>query len=313
MWDFADVEDVPRVRGSDDGEFRLSYSGSTTLLSCEQKFVNSRILHLPQDVDATDSPALAFGSAFHWVCEQTLHERTPEVPALTLKAIELYDLEKRDYHKLAASLTVYFKLHKASGLVVVACEVEVRDPGYYLGYVDAVMVAPDGGWWICDLKTASQAMWTTFRKLESDPQLCLYASYKTKVASLVGLDPDLFQGCIYRTTVKPKLVPRDGETVREYLDRSNVTSFSIYVRAADLQVAPTRATFDRLYARAAELKAGAEPIRDFSACGDWNRPCEYWSRCHGTLYSETIVPYMHEAGMGKEAPPSILPPTTWDF
>lgn len=309
-WDFAETDTIPQPP---DTEFRLSYSGSTTLLSCEQKFVYSRVNHFAQDPDAADSHALVFGSAFHWVCEQTMHIRTPEVPALTQEAVRIYELDKRDYHKLAACLTTYFRLHAASGLKAIACEVEVRDPGYYLGYVDAVMVAPDGGWWICDLKTTSQPMMTTFRKLASDPQLCLYASYKDKVASLVGLDPDLFQGCVYRTTTKPKLVPKDGETVREYLDRSNVTSFSIYVRKTDLQVAYTRATFDRLFARAAALNAGAEPIRDFGACGDWNRPCEYWSRCHGTLFSETIIPYMHEASMGKEAPPSILPPTTWEF
>jgi len=313
-WEFDDFEEGPRGRsGEHDGDFRLSYSGSTTLLSCEQKFVYSRVQHLPEDPDAGDSYALKFGSAFHWVCEQTLHVRTPQVPELTQQAVRQYDLEPRDYLKLAACLTRYFWLHAASGLVVIACEIEIRDPGFYLGYVDAIMVAHDGGWWICDLKTSSQPSMTTFRKLQRDPQLNLYASYVDKICAILNLDPKKFQGCIYRTTVKPKATPKIGETVREYIERASVTSYSIYVRKTELHVPHIRDTFGRLFARAAELQKGAEPIRNYGACGDWNRPCEYWSRCHGELFSETLIPYMHESSMGKEAPPSILPEEDWDF
>lgn len=296
-----------------DNGFRLSYSASSTLLECEQKYVYSRILKVPEDPDAPDSHALSFGSAFHYVCESTMHCRTPEVPALTQEAIQIYGLDSADYYKLAACLTEYFKLHTASGLKVVACEVEVFIEGYYLAYVDAVMEAEDGGWWICDLKTAGTLNELTFKRLQYDVQLNLYASYAYKVAELVNLDIDKFQGVIYRTTRKPMVKPQKAEPIADYIRRAKVVSWSAYVRKTDLHIEETRDRFRRLFERATELKDGAEPFRNYGACGSWGRPCPYWSHCYGELFTDMFIQHLHEADQGKAAPDSILEEDDFDW
>ena len=297
---------LPEKRESPAGAFRLSYSGMTDLFRCEQKFHYGRIQRIPVDADVEESHALQFGSAFHAICEATRHRSVAGVPLLIQEAVQAYNLPQRDGHKLAACLKAYYNLHESSGLRVVACEVELYYEGFYLGYIDAVLTAEDGGWWIGDLKTASSAQSTTFKRLERDMQLNMYASYKDDVAARLGLDPRKFQGCVYLVTIKPKIEPRAGESLKEYISRACVRSYAIYVRSENLHVEETRAIFQAAFDRASDLVSGRTPIKNYASCADWMRPCEYWSQCHGALYSETPVENLHESEMGKRAPESII-------
>jgi hypothetical protein len=137
-------------------------------------------------------------------------------------------------------------------------------------------------------------------------QLNMYASYKDDVAARLGLDPRKFQGCVYLVTIKPKIEPRAGESLKEYISRACVRSYAIYVRSENLHVEETRAIFQAAFDRASDLVSGRTPIKNYASCADWMRPCEYWSQCHGALYSETPVENLHESEMGKRAPESII-------
>ena len=285
----------------------LSYSAADKILSCEQKWVYEKVLKLEIDPDATnDTVPFRFGKAFHSIHEWCEHElayyqdRQDEYlrKALAEQGLEYAEHACHIHSAVVSSLTLWQK----TGLRVVKSEIQIQDEKF-IGYVDFVAVCPtSGAWWIGDLKTTGLTENISVRLLR-DPQLSLYVACREQIAKMLGLDVNLFQGALYRETIKPKVVLKENdkriknarmkpETPAEFVRRAMAES-QIYVIPFRDMATDQLKVHEVLHTRAEALKAGAMPIRNYKSCLNYKRRCEYWSRCYGRTGSDTAQ-YMLE-------------------
>ena len=290
----------------------LSYSAADEIVSCEQKWVFKKVLKVEVDPDANvDTLAFRFGKAFHWiheVCEHEIAYFDDKADELIKKACEDFQLNEDSACYLMSTVTASLTLWRKTGLRVIKCEIEIKDEKF-IGYVDFVAVCPNSGkWWIGDLKTTSMTSNISAR-LTRDPQLSLYSARKQQIADMLNLDVALFQGALYRETVKPKIVvatikaPKKKlkkgevapietmetaarkETPREFLARCMADTQMYIVPAADI-VDHQLMVHNILHDRAMALQAGGTPIRNYKNCMAYNKKCDYFSRCYGRLGSD---------------------------
>jgi hypothetical protein len=183
----------------------------------------------------------------------------------------------------------YVVLHQRSGLQVVTCEIPVTDENI-IGFVDAVMSDDKGYWWIVDLKTAARLNKSLQQRLANDPQLNLYSYYAPDIAEELGLDIDKFKGIRYRVTTKTNTKIRSNETVDEYALRV-YNAIEAYDIAIEVGLLYPKHAYNQLM----EIYEGVEIMQfmieveiqqNFNYCEEYFRPCAYWSRCHGKVYSE---------------------------
>jgi hypothetical protein len=266
-------------------EKKISYSGMSMLRKCRRKAYLRYKLRVERDADLEDDAlALRFGSAFHKVCELTQHEKTRYTQQILNECCKAESLEYEEVAKVYACLMSYYRLHTASRLRCIGLEMEVSNE-FILGYIDAILVDTNGFWWICDLKTSGMIMESLFARLHRDPQLNLYANFAGQVAQKFNLDTSKFSGVRYRVVSKPRSAPKIGESLDAYSLRAAPEMYDVEVNAAELDYVEA---FEDLMQAKQELDSlSLETAQcNRSACLEYNRPCEYWSQCHGKTYTE---------------------------
>lgn len=264
---------------------QLSYSSHKVLDTCETLYWHEKIAKSQPDKDYEDNDAFGIGKAFHEVLEKTLHKKY--VKELLMEAMETHEVEITDYPVLEAMLKKYVTLHKLSGLTVIHCELKLDHPKY-VGYIDMIMVAPDGTWWIGDLKTTGRYDESLLPRLARDMQLNLYSFFRDSIASQFNLDPAKFKGCRYRAVTKPKLVQKGKETTESYISRLEeaVNVYDIEIPFAGMDPLHAWQTLQEGRERAMELWNGEAPKRNYNSCIQYFKPCKFFSQCHGYLHSE---------------------------
>jgi hypothetical protein len=247
---------------------KLSYSSLKTLQSCEQKLWHYKVNGTAVDADHVESEALGFGKAFHYVLENTNHNSVHD--ELINKACIEFNIEESDRTLLKKMLVNYVQYHKESGIEVVKCELGLDHPKF-TGFIDALGVDKFGGWWIIDLKTSSRFDESILSRLPLDLQLNLYSYFSDTIKNLVSsLDGKKFKGCRYRVVTKTK-------------------DAKVYDIEVPLEVMDPKLAWSILednHARAEQLCSGEAPKRNYSACMEYFKPCQYFSQCHGHLFSE---------------------------
>jgi hypothetical protein len=166
-----------------------------------------------------------------------------------------------------------------------------RYEGGLVGYIDAVMKDRNGNWWIVDLKTSGLIVDTLFARLHKDVQLNLYAAHVEQAMQIINngrankLEMSKFQGCRYRVVAKPRTTPKTGESFEAYATRAAPEAYDIVIPIELMN--PKEALIEILELR----KKAAEVTLDNSKCNrnnciQWNRPCDFFSQCHGKTFTE---------------------------
>lgn len=252
----------------------LSNSSMKMVMSCEQKYFYYKVAQVEKDPDYEESDALSFGKAFHKVLEDSLHTAATEKSILS--AMKEFELGMEHKMLLTYMLENYLILHKASGLKVVKCELEIRTPTF-LGYADFIAQGPDG-WWIGDNKTAARHDPALAHRLHRDYQLNLYSSFVEQIGPALGLEGP-FLGFRYRQSIKSKAKTIDGL-------KKGTPTYEFIIEADALDTKRAWETHAIAHERAVELHEGREPCRNYNACNEYFRTCDWFSRCHGNLGSE---------------------------
>ena len=253
---------------------QLSQSSMKTLKSCQQKYFYKKVEKAPVDEDYQEADSLGFGKAFHKVLEDSLHTAASEKAIIA--AMEEFGVDKEDKMLLTYMLQNYLKLHKASGLKVVKCELQISTP-QFVGYVDFIAQDVDG-WWLGDNKTASRHDPSIVSRLHRDYQINLYAYFAEEIGKALDLKGE-FKGFRYRQSIKSK-----AKTVSGLM--GGTPTYDIVIEASALEPQKAWSEFLEDQKLAVSLHEGEAPTRNYSACNDYFRPCEYFSRCHGNLASK---------------------------
>lgn len=264
---------------------RHSYSASQMLATCERKYYYKYILGVAQDADAVDDPrALLFGKTFHKVCEDTQHDGSQFKMEMLDRAAFENNLEAEDKFGVYACLVSYYSIHKTSKLFVRAIESEIGDDTF-VGYVDAILMDINGNWRICDLKTSGMIVEQLFARLHKDPQLNFYGAYAGQLAEKYGLDLSRLVGCSYRVVQKSRSKPKAGESMAAYAARVAPEAYSIEV---PIEMMNFQESYENMVMSQQKGKSLTFETAKCNRknCLDWNRPCEYWSQCHGKTYTE---------------------------
>jgi hypothetical protein len=248
----------------------------TTLQSCEQKYAHYKVNNTPKDADHEESDALGLGKAFHQVLEKTLHKDYNDI--LILEAMVEHNVDPSDKDLLTIMLKKYVEFRKASGIRVVHCELALATPEYN-GFIDAIAVQGDS-WFILDLKTAARHDENILSRLPLDPQLNLYAHFAEELYIAV---PEIagkrFAGCLYSQTTKSK-----AGTIKGL--EAGVKVFEMFIPVESMQPEVIWSLFNEMHNRALEIHAGEAPKKNFSACFNYFKPCEYFSQCYGKTFTD---------------------------
>ena len=269
----------------------LSYSSASLLLNCERKYYHHKIAQTPKDFDIDESTkAFDIGKAFHEVLEETLHEQVKFTDTLLKETVIKYNVEEEEL-RIKGMLYKYFELHNALNLKCIACEIELKTEDF-IGYVDVILLNPNtGGWWIADLKTASTIDTATLNGLTHNMQLNLYTHFVSEIAIQLNLKIKDFKGVRYRVTTKSRLKQKKGESDEDYTYRvfDNIKSIDVPVTASKLQVKDVWGSFKALHQRTLDMSNISETTQNFSYCNAYFKPCQFWSKCHGTNFTKSNI------------------------
>ena len=271
-------------------DLRLSYSSAQDIRMCERRWYNRKVLGKKPDKDYEEGDQFMIGKAFHYVLEMTGH-KYPKKMVDCLKACSAHDdinLTREYYPLITAMVKRYCELHEKSQLNVVAVEEEIQEDKFFIGYIDAIMSDNDGNWWVVDLKTTGSFREDYLPPLIKNTQLSLYAPYAIQLSEKLGLDKEKFQGARYRTTVKPRLKRRNGESASSYARRlyDSCSSYDV-ILTSDLLDSDALNEHEIVRNRAEQLIKGYDIARrNYSNCTAFFKPCPYFSDCHGMTFTE---------------------------
>ena len=279
---------MKKVDGGPD--LRLSYSSAQDIRLCEQRWYNRKVKPIDVDEDHEEGDHFAIGKAFHYVLEVTKHQRPKKIGKLLKECTEHEDilLDKQYYPLIAAMVKRYCDLHESSGLEVVGIEEEVSEDGFFIGFIDAIMKDDDDNWYVVDLKTTGSFRADYLPPLIKNIQLSLYTPYAIQLCKKLKLDPEKFAGARYRTTVKPRLKQRKGESSGEYARRlyDSCNSYDVFL-PPELLDSEALEEHEIVQQRAEQLIKGYDlPRRNYSNCTAFFKPCPYFSHCHGMTFTE---------------------------
>lgn len=270
----------------------LSHSSAKTLLTCEQKYYWYKVAAVERDSDYEKSDALSIGSAVHYILEQSGGGTPKDILAdiehcFTDKDILLPEERRHLVHALVLKMV---RLNKHIGFKPVLVEPEILKT-WFRGFIDLVELDEETGkWWIVDYKClGSFYPARDTAKLYRDPQLNLYSGMAPLVAKEAKLDMENFGGARWRVVVKSAAKMQPTESEVGYVKRllNVVKAYDIELPVETLNPEAALELHKKLHKRSLALyKPDAKPIRNYSSCMDYFKPCEYWSRCHGKLFSE---------------------------
>lgn len=263
----------------------LSYSSSNLLLNCEMKYFHKKVAKTAPDSDSEQSTlAMDIGKVLHKCCEVTNHDLSGFKLGSMFEFMAEEEVPKQHGPLLWAMVRKYKDLHEKVGLTCKTPELKLQDPSF-LGFIDAIMVEPEG-WWIVDLKTAGTLNRFLTSRLHRDRQLNLYA-YKARMLR-IGFDAK-FLGCRYRVVTKSKIKQKIGETFESVNERmyKSISAYDFEIPRVLLDPKAEGRDFKKLRARQESLwKKTRLPTKNLTYCDSYFRPCEYWSQCHGSNYSD---------------------------
>jgi len=255
---------------------KLSYSSMTTLQSCEQKYAHYKVLNSPKDSDYVESDALGLGKAFHQVLEKTNHTEYNE--SLIIEAMTEHKVGSEEKDLLTIMLKKYVEFRAASGIRVVKCELPLSTSEYN-GFIDGIAVRGDE-WFILDLKTAGRHDETLLSRLPLDPQLNLYAHFADDLHIAVPeISGKRFAGCLYSQTTKSK-----AGTIKGL--EAGVKVYEMFIPIEVMNPDMIWSLFNEVHSRAIEIHAGEAPKKCLSSCMAYFSPCQYFSLCHGSTFTD---------------------------
>jgi hypothetical protein len=268
----------------------LSPSSFALYMGCQRKYYHKKVAKTEIDSDASeDMEAFQVGKAFHKLLEDTKHT----LSGLTVGQIRLttasFGLDDNTHAPLLfAMLRRYKECHEKAGLKAIAFEVPVETPDFF-GIVDVILRDAQGGWWIGDMKTSASFSPMLVPTLPRHPQLNLYAAHDYLIAQNLEIKIENYKGCRYRLTTKSKLIRKKEETFKDYSDRiyKAVKSFDFLIPKDLMKPGVIEAA--HWSARYEIDKVGDEIKRytpNYGNCTMYHRPCEFWSQCHGSRYSD---------------------------
>lgn len=288
----------------------LSNSSSNTFISCEHKGLLQYIKKEKPDSDYVRPDYFAFGSAYHYVLEKARHVKLHYNMALLREAVlkEFLNWES-DGPKLKAILDAYFDMISGSIYEPIFFETWFEND-LARGKIDLIVKTPRGKWYICDTKTSGVSLSPSKEtELINDTQMNLYGAFHDIIAKKLGLNPDDWEGILYREIEKPRQRYKLGESFNDFHKRimeGNGQKYREIVLHRDaMKWDSAYQNFLLTLKRARELQAefieGQETTarKIFANCKKFGTPCEYWSRCYGQLYShskseelKTILSYL---------------------
>jgi hypothetical protein len=125
-------------------------------------------------------------------------------------------------------------------------------------------------------------------RLRRNRQLNLYAYFAKDIASQFNLKFEDFGGCIYSVTTKSSAKKRDNEEEVDFVKRlmavTRTENFFIDIK----DMAPKEIYEDHmgLHKRSLLLRGGELPRKNLDYCFQYFSPCPYFSRCHGSLFTQ---------------------------
>jgi len=269
---------------------RLSYSSASVIRGCEQKYFHYKVAKTPIDPDQSrDTKAFSIGKAFHHILEMSEHKKPEKIGALLEECVQDFGIEEAEAGLVHAMVLKYLRLRSKQNMRCIACEYVINDP-MVIGFIDLIEEDLDTGlWWISDMKTAKTFYPTTLSRLPMDRQLNLYASFAEQIAEAFDLDLAKFGGCRYKVTTKSTAKQKKTESYQDYVMRiaeNNIKSYDVIVPKDKLNIDSVTKEFTENWERSMELRAGEEPKRNYGYCESYFKPCEYWSQCHNSCFSE---------------------------
>lgn len=264
----------------------LSPSSMQTYLICARKYWHNKISKTHYDPDAeVDTKAFDIGKAFHKVLELCRHETRGLKLSKITEDVKEFNLTENETLMIAAMISKYQAMHETSGLSAFFCEVEVRTDEFY-GFID-VILGDIEGWWISDMKTSASYNSQIVPRLPSDIQLNLYAKHVGLIAEMMKLDVKKFMGCRYRIATKSRLIRGKRETAAEYFERlsSSVKALEVVIPKEHLNPEGVVETFGKIVSKVKTLTDVKYYPQNFTNCLAYHKPCEFWSRCHGQIFT----------------------------
>lgn len=267
---------------------RLSYSSSTLLKNCEQKYYHHKVNKTKIDEDAAkrDNSHFALGSSYHYVLEMSMHTKPEDIIKDLDYCVQEIGLKEEDRALTHAMVLSNLRLRKGSKLKVIGCEYSIKDPKV-IGFIDAIEVNVETGeYYISDLKTAASFYDSKLADLPSDSQLNLYCSYYKEIAEEYGLDPEKFMGSRYLVSTKSKAKQKKTETYNEFvirlLDSSAVKSIFVTIPKELMRIEANKKEFMDMYDKSLKLREKTiEPVKNFTFCNAFFKSCDFYSQCHG--------------------------------
>lgn len=266
---------------------KLSHSSANLLLGCERKYWHHKVKSTPRDIDwKNDTLPLDMGSCFHYCLEHSKHDLNGFNAQKLQSAIDEYEFLDFETHGplLWAMLKKYKVLHETLNCGVSEIEMKISDDNF-VGYMD-ILLKDKRGYWISDIKTAAQVSGFLRARLPKDRQLNLYVS---KVLDIYGHEDwtKQLRGCKYRVITKSKTKRKKDEGFKDYADRLfksiRAVEYEIPLELMDYKAAGE--DFENLIKRRNEIWAGAPTSQNYNFCESYFKPCEFWSQCHGRLFS----------------------------
>jgi hypothetical protein len=244
--------------------------------SCETKYYHRKVANTPKDSDYEESDALGLGKAFHAVLEKNLHKTFTEQEIIS--SIVEFNVAPSDKDLLTTMLNKYVAFRIMSGIRVVKCELQITT-SIYNGFIDYIAIQGNK-WYIGDLKTAARHDESILSRLPLDPQLNLYAHFADEidiaVPEVVGLE---FAGCLYSQITKSKAGTQKG------LD-AGVKVYETFIPVEAMAPEVIWDLFQSAQTRAEEIHAGEVPKKNFSSCFNFFSPCQYFSQCYGSTFTD---------------------------
>lgn len=269
---------------------RLSPSSASILRGCEQKWVHYKVNDTKYDEDYEEGDNLKIGKAFHWIIEQTEHKYPKRIVPYLKACTENEDilLEKDHYALIVGMVYSYTKYHAKSGLSIVAIEESIEDEKFN-GHIDAIMKDKKDRWWICDNKTFAYFSPSQVSQFANHIQMNLYSYFAPQLAEEHDLDMNKFMGCRLFITTKPRVKRKKDETIGEMAERLKelCATWDVEIPISNMDPNLHMYLHDKLHTRSIKLRTGnTAPSRNYDYCMSYFRPCQYWSNCHGSTYSE---------------------------
>ena len=274
----------------------LSPSSLALFTGCQRKYYYKKVAKIPIDSDVSEEQEnFDIGKTFHKVLEDRMHVLSGLTLSEVIKTAATFNLGEEKAPLIFAMLGKYKIMHEKAGLEATSCEVIIDTPTFY-GIADVILTDSKKNWWVGDMKTSASYSPLLVPTLAKHPQLNLYGYHHKEIAEVVGLDPEKYMGCRYRLTTKSKASKKVKEETVDFINRISDT-----IRSIDYILPKDKMAGEEMYemhshavkymATCAEVAPGEKSLfkPNYGNCLSYFRPCEYFSNCHGSLFTESKV------------------------